>query len=87
MSGRRVETPTVFAAHITRPELIYRRLASGVFQITDLGLEKRCSKCREYFPADNEFFYPNGGSPDGLCDWCKACYQQWKLARSQAESF
>lgn len=70
--------PTVFASTKTSPGLLSRRLTSGVFLETDLGLEKRCSKCREYWPADNTAFYVCSKAPDGLYDWCKACYLEWK---------
>ena len=50
-------------------------------------IEKRCSKCGDWWPADSEFFHRNGKS---LSSWCKACcserkaerYQENKLARS-----
>ena len=35
--------------------------------------EKRCSKCGEWWPADNEFFPKRDGSRGGLYSWCKAC--------------
>lgn len=40
--------------------------------ITELGVEKLCSKCNEYWPADNEFFY-RGSDRFKLHGWCKAC--------------
>lgn len=56
------------------PELLARRLLSGLFRMEDDGLYKRCSRCKDYWPADSEFFYSNHGTPDGLNPWCKACY-------------
>jgi hypothetical protein len=44
---------------------------------TELGPEKLCSKCNEYWPADKEFFYTNKKAKDGLYHWCKACYAEW----------
>lgn len=58
------------------PKLMQKRLASGAYQHGEEGLEKRCSKCREYWPADSEFFYASRGEPDGLIHTCKACYQE-----------
>lgn len=39
-----------------------------------IGLEMRCSKCREYYPADTEFFFSQPNSAGGLHCYCKACY-------------
>ena len=38
---------------------------------TELGPELWCSKCREFWPGDAEFFYMSKGKPHS---WCKACY-------------
>ena len=40
---------------------------------TELGLEKRCTKCGEYYPADTEFFYHQNRGPLYLHSWCRAC--------------
>lgn len=40
---------------------------------TYCGWEKKCTKCREWYPADNEFFAKDGKTNDGLFSWCKAC--------------
>lgn len=43
---------------------------------TELGTEKRCTHCNEYFPFDEEFFYKNGFR-NGVQQWtarCRACY-------------
>lgn len=45
---------------------------------TDLGREQRCSKCREYWPADTEFFHQ---LRDRLSSWCKACCTALKVER------
>ena len=39
-----------------------------------LGLVRYCSRCNEYWPADNEFFHANRCKPDGLSEYCKACF-------------
>ena len=39
---------------------------------TELGTEIKCSKCGEFWPEDNEFFFYSGGKPHS---WCKACYR------------
>lgn len=79
-----LRTPTVFAEQIASPRLLVIRLISGVYRYADLvDLEKRCSKCREYFPADNTFFYAAPRSKDGLIDWCKACYLESRAERAK----
>lgn len=48
----------------------------SVYIITELGKEKRCSGCNEYYPFDEEFFYKNGYK-DYKQQWsalCRACY-------------
>jgi len=43
---------------------------------TELGTEKRCTGCNEYFPFDIEFFYKNGFKK-GVQQWtarCRACF-------------
>lgn len=58
-----------------RPALLQRRLTNGGYRFDELGeLEKRCAACREYWPADNEFFHTGPGYDDRLHCYCKACY-------------
>lgn len=39
--------------------------------------EKKCSTCKEVFPATIEFFYPNKCSSDGLQYQCKKCQSEY----------
>lgn len=51
----------------------------------DGELERYCSICHEWWPADQEFFY-HWVDKDGLLhfhSWCKACYQEYKRKRYQ----
>lgn len=43
-----------------------RRIREG-----ELGLEKLCTKCDDWWPADSEFFWTSNGR---LHYCCKACY-------------
>lgn len=54
------------------------RLRSGKFLWSDAGLEKRCPRCKEYWPYDTEFYYSSSCKSDGLMDWCRACYMEWR---------
>ena len=40
---------------------------------TELGTEKRCCRCTEFFPMDDEFFYRRGS---GFHSYCKACVKE-----------
>lgn len=61
------------------PEPLFsKRIRSGVYRMDGEQLHKRCSRCRDYWPADTEFFYAAISEADGLYAWCKACYQQWR---------
>lgn len=45
---------------------------TGKFKRTELGLEKRCTTCREYWPADSAFFGIKNGRLDPNCRACLA---------------
>lgn len=54
---------------------ILRGLQSGRYAMTTIGLERRCSLCGEYWPADTEFFYYQPSSSAGLCTYCHDGYR------------
>lgn len=54
-----------------------KRLTSGKYQLTVIGLEKHCPRCRDYWPADTEFWFGSKTS-DGLFSWCRACYCEFR---------
>jgi hypothetical protein len=54
------------------------------FRQTELGLEARCSKCGEWWPADSEFFYMLHGRPHS---WCKACYIADRVAKGVRRNY
>lgn len=64
-------------------KLLQLRLANGGYRYDGGQLEKRCSRCHDYWPADAEFFYQSKGQSDGLHIYCKACYREWKNNRTQ----
>lgn len=46
---------------------------------TELGLEKRCTKCDEIYPIESDFFYKDGKDKAGRTKFttqCKDCYKQ-----------
>lgn len=48
---------------------------------TELGQEKRCMCCGEYWPSDLEFFEVMRSSRDGLTPRCIACIKEklWQI--------
>lgn len=58
---------------IPRGTALQRRLASGKYKITPIGLEGVCTVCGDFWPADSEFFYLNPSATTGLSPRCKAC--------------
>lgn len=42
-------------------------------RMTDLGPEKYCPRCDDWWPADREFFWETKGK---LFYCCKACYHE-----------
>ncbi|HSH98852.1 MAG: hypothetical protein ACAH07_05885 [Methylophilaceae bacterium] len=72
-----IDSPNLVFAN-PRPELLARRLAKGIYRFEDGEMYKRCSRCKDYWPADSEFFYSSKRERDSLVDWCKACYLEWR---------
>lgn len=62
---------------------MYTRLNSPAKAVTELGEEKQCTSCGEYWPADTEFFTAMRSSKDGLSPRCIACIKakEWRLFR------
>lgn len=38
--------------------------------------ERFCGRCREWWPADTEFFFRRHKDSDSLSAWCKACSRE-----------
>ncbi|EMK5463022.1 hypothetical protein [Vibrio gazogenes] len=67
-------------------QLLQRRLANGKARIDpEVGLEKYCTHCGEYWPQDTLFWTPLASRPDGLQDWCKACRSEEASAAHRAK--
>lgn len=59
-------------------------MAQRKIVITELGEEMQCSRCSEYWPADEEFWYREGAR--GFHAWCKACYREWRRANDKKKA-
>ena len=55
------------------PALYARRKKSGKVRVGEDCLEKRCSRCSQFFPVDVDFWHHDKNSRDGLLGWCRAC--------------
>lgn len=44
--------------------------------LNTIEVQKTCGKCQEQYPADQEFFFRDKRSADGLRSICKACYYE-----------
>ena len=50
---------------------------SGRLRQGEAGIiEKRCSKCKTWYPADHVFFFGNKGAAGNVTDYCKACSRE-----------
>jgi hypothetical protein len=45
----------------------------------ELGLVRVCTRCRDEWPLDSEFF-PRG-QVDGFHSWCRACWAEYSRER------
>lgn len=60
--------------------------ARPLYKFTELGKEKYCPKCDDYFPATKEFFFGKNKGGVGLESCCKACYMERKRGYKGAEN-
>ena len=43
----------------------------------NLGSIKKCSKCKQEYPANPTFFHRDRNRKDGLDSWCKNCKREY----------
>ena len=53
----------------------------------DGELERNCCHCKEWWPADREFFYGyiNEEGKEVLHSWCKACWLEYRRGKRVAK--
>lgn len=44
--------------------------------VTELGTERRCNSCGEYWPLDGEFYHRNSKGIGGFLGTCRACFAE-----------
>ncbi|SHO58772.1 hypothetical protein [Vibrio quintilis] len=70
---------------LMKPGLLQSRLRRGRARIDpEMGLEKFCPHCQEFWPQDTLFWTISRSEPDGLQCWCRACQLEYKNARRNA---
>lgn len=90
--AKRIASPGLEAFNPTKilrspcysPSQIIRKLKRGTFRLEDGDLTKKCSHCREYWPADTEFFFFLRGD---LHSYCIACYQEIRWPNGRSKEF
>jgi hypothetical protein len=71
---------------LMKPTILAKRLRSGRARIDpEMGLEKLCGRCEEFWPQDTLFWSicQNAASADGLQNYCKGC--EAEVARLKRE--
>ena len=58
---------------VWKESLVNLRLKRGTVIFTEIGREKSCASCGEFWPADSEFYLSDYKRSDGLSSWCKGC--------------
>ncbi len=48
---------------------------------------KKCSKCKQVYPADAKFFHKHRNRKDGLDNWCKECKKEYDQTRHKLRMF
>lgn len=48
---------------------------------------KKCSKCKQTYPAVPEFFYKHINRKDGFDPWCKECKKEYDKKRHKIKNF
>jgi hypothetical protein len=67
-----------FATYITEKQML-SWVRNGTLQQTELGLERRCPICHDYWPYDNGFFYDYKSA-------CIACFQERRERYRETEN-
>lgn len=62
------------------PVQIARGLKSGRYVMSEIGLERLCGRCNEYYPADTEFWGWMPSDSTGLHAYCRACRDDYRMA-------
>ncbi|MGE6160602.1 hypothetical protein ACLHZ7_08710 [Aeromonas salmonicida] len=74
---------------LMKPGLLTKRLATGKARLDpEMGLEKLCTGCSEYWPQDTAFWsaWHHANSPDGLQHYCKACEAEKAAQRREGKA-
>ncbi len=85
--GKRITQDSAFIIYANPdPKTLERRIRRGIYRVETDGLYKFCNRCKEYWPADSEFFFASKSETDGLVAWCKACYIEWRYPNGRRKT-
>jgi hypothetical protein len=56
-------------------------MARREYRETELGIEARSARCRDFWPVDPEFYFID--AKKGPHSYCKACYNDWCVAHGR----
>lgn len=48
---------------------------------------KKCSKCKQTYPATHQFFYRHSNRKDGFDSWCKGCKKDYDKIHHKIKKF
>lgn len=55
-----------------------KKLKSGSVRFTAIGREMKCCRCKEFWPADSEFYSSFSSITLGINRYCKSCMAEKK---------
>ena len=68
------------------PQAVEAAIAKGTLRLTDAGGECWCPGCREWWPADSEFWHRAGSKQLGLQTYCRACMSERRPRYNQPKA-
>lgn len=69
-----------FERHISQKN-IDKYVMKGVLRLDEMGYEKLCKQCDEFWAMTSDFWYVQKGYPLMTHCWCKACYLEIRKKR------
>jgi len=64
-----------------------KSLRNFIITIDNKNNLKKCSKCKQFYPAESKFFYRHSSRKDGFDSWCKECKKDYDKIRHKMKSF
>lgn len=58
-----------------------------IINLDNKNIFKKCSKCKQVYPAESKFFYRHSNRKDGFDSWCKECKKDYDKIRHKMKNF